>query len=86
MSDTSLPAADGLATVGDATVNASSPAASTVASLITATNRTIADAHEHGRKSVRWRDLVIARAHFAIARRLARLAWRFAAAGKRRMT
>lgn len=59
---------------------------SAVASLIVATNRTIASAFAHGRRAVRLRDVLLARLLFAIARRLARLAWRVAQAGKRRMT
>jgi len=62
------------------------PAMSDVGRLITATNRVIASAHQHGRKAVALRDHLIARMHFAIARRLARLAWRFAVAGKRRVS
>lgn len=57
-----------------------------VATLIVATNKTIASAFQHGRRAVRLRDVLIARVLFAIARRLARLAWRVAQAGKRRMT
>lgn len=59
---------------------------SAVAHLITQTNKLIASAHEHGRKAVRLRDHLIARVLFAVARRLARLAWRVAAAGKRRVS
>ncbi|MEY4377880.1 MAG: hypothetical protein RJB26_2430 [Pseudomonadota bacterium] len=61
------------------------PAASAVAHLIASTHKQIASAHEHGRKAVGLRDVLIARMQFAIARRLARLAWSFAAAGKRRV-
>lgn len=57
-----------------------------VGHLITATHKLIASAHEHGRKAVRLRDHLIARVLFAAARRLARLAWRCAAAGKRRVS
>ena len=60
--------------------------ATAVAHLISSTNRLIASAHEHGRKAVRLRDHLIARFQFACARGLARLAWRFAAAGKRRVS
>lgn len=60
------------------------PAAADVSHLITAAHRVIASAHQHGRKAVALRDHLIARFHFAVARRLARLAWRFAVAGKRR--
>lgn len=74
-------------TAGDATAGGSvSPAASAVASEITAANKMIASAFEHGRKAVTLRDHLIAQAHFAVARRLARWAWRIAAAGKRRIT
>ena len=61
------------------------PAVEAVAHLIIATHRQIASAHEHGRKAVGLRDTLIARFHFAVASRLARLAWRFATAGKRRL-
>lgn len=56
-----------------------------VAHLITATNKVIASAYEHGRKAARLRDVLIARFLFACARRLARLAYRIALAGKRRV-
>lgn len=62
------------------------PALSAVAQLITASNRVIAEAHEHGRKAVTLKDTLIARLHFAIARRLARLAWSFAMRGKGRVS
>ena len=57
-----------------------------VADLVTAAHRTIADAHEHGRKRVTLIDLWISRLHFAVARRLARLAWKFAMKGKGRVS
>lgn len=71
-----------------ATADASHPpaASSAVAHLIIATHRTIAEAHAHGRKAVTLRDTLIAQLHFAIARRLARLAWRFAMRGKGRVS
>lgn len=56
-----------------------------VAGLVAATNRTIADAHEHGRKRPSFKDVLIARALFVVARRLARWAWRVAEAGRRRV-
>lgn len=62
------------------------PAMSAVAQHITATHRAIADAHEHGRKRTTLIDLWISRLHFAVARRLARWAWKFAVMGKRRVS
>ena len=71
---------------GSATGDASHPPASSpVAQLITATNRTIAAAHQHGRKRVTLVDHFISQAQFAVARRLARWAWRVAEAGRRRV-
>lgn len=61
------------------------PAAEAVGHLITATNRVIADAHVHGRRRVTTADWLMSRLHFAIARRLARLAYGFAIRGKGRM-
>jgi len=80
VSGASLPA--GSVTADD---QANPPASSAVAHLITATNRTIADAHEHGRKRPAFKDVLIARALFAVARRLARWAWRVAETGRRRV-
>jgi len=71
------------ATASDASPPPVGPEA--VAQQITATNRVIASAHEHGRKAARLRDVLLARLCFAVARRLARMAYRFALAGKRRV-
>lgn len=61
------------------------PASEAVSHLITATHRVISDAHQHGRKRVSTADWMLARLHFAVARRLARLAYSFAVRGKGRL-
>lgn len=65
--------------------NINPPALEAVSQLITASNRVIADAHQHGRKRVSTADWMLARFHFAVARRLARLAYSFAVRGKGRL-
>lgn len=57
-----------------------------VAALITATHREIAQGHQERRHRITLLDTLLARMWFALARRTARLAWRMAVAGKRRMT
>lgn len=61
------------------------PAAEAVAHTIQAAHRVIADAHQHGRKRVSTFDWMLARLHFAVARRLARWAYGFAVRGKGRL-
>lgn len=68
-----------------ATVSDHPPASEAVAHLITATHRVIADAHVHGRRRVSSTDWMLARLHFAVARRLARWAYGFAVRGKGRL-
>lgn len=70
---------------GTVSVSGHPPALADTVNFITATNRVIASAFEHGRKAARLRDVLIARVLFACARRLARLAYRVALAGKRRV-
>ena len=60
------------------------PSEAAVAHLITAANTTIADAHREA-KATRLIDVWAARFLFALSRRLARMAWRAAMAGKARM-
>lgn len=61
------------------------PAAEAVSHAIQAAHRVIADAHQHGRKRVSTFDWMLARLHFAVARRLARWAYGFAVRGKGRL-
>lgn len=61
------------------------PAAVDVSHTIQAAHRVIADAHQHGRKRVGTFDWILARMHFAVARRLARWAYGFAVRGKGRL-